>query len=210
MKLVSILVVLAIAAGVLFLIIWMGKPAGAVSMFLISPQGSRQVGDYSLRTGSFSARSDIDASALSIENISSDFGLSDGSVITVAPSGIVKRMGDDTAHDSLLVATPIAALSKAPLAVWGEATRLAWINPADHSLQVFERNSRGTYLPIYLNNDFKVNSIGFTEDGSILVFTRLVVGKEEGSVTEVYAVNLNNSGVNHIDTIDGFATIIAP
>ena len=202
MRWVSILVVLAVILVVLFVFLWQ-RPPGSVTLLVVHEDGSRNVGDYSLATRSLSSRAGFDASTMTIPTTES-FTLSDGSTVTVESAGIVKKTQSSGGIESLLVATPVAAFGRTPLAVWKDATRIAWVNPADRSLQVFERNSRGTYLPLYLNKDIHANSLGFTEDDTVLVVTKL--GSEN---TEIMTVTLSTGAVQSVSSVSGFAAIIS-
>ncbi len=172
-----------------------------MTLLLLSPEGERHVTNFSLSSGQLSSRQDVDATTLRLDDVNKSFALSDGSVITVEPAGIVRKT---TGTNALLVATPVAAFGKTPLAVWNDGARVAWVNPADRSLQVFERNSRGTYLPLYLNKDMRANSLGFTDDGSVLVAAKL--GSEN---TELVAVDLATGTASSAGIVEGHAAIVS-
>ncbi len=199
-KTLWILITLTIAFGAFFNA-WDARPTGTVTLLVRDLDGTRRVGTFSLREKAFSERTDVDASE--ITTISARiFALSDASVVTLDTPGVVRRGGGQDGM-SVLVASPVSPFLNTPLSVWGDGARVAWVNPADRSVQVFVRSERGAYLPGYLNRDFRANSLGFTDDGSTLV-----LGKIAGDTTEIHSIKLSNGRMQHITTVPGFASVV--
>ncbi len=175
---------------------------GSVSVLVRSVDGAGSaVSDLNLASGALTARGDVDPASVSSESMKI-FALADGSYITLSPSGVIKK--DDTAKtEQLLVATAIAPLPRTPLAVWGDGARLAWVSPADGSVQVFERTEHGSYAPLYLTQDLLVNSLGFSTDGSTLVLAK--IGAES---TDFYTVDLASGTIKKLLALTGLASII--
>lgn len=172
-----------------------------VLILRLDAEGIKQVGDLSLRTGAVTQRTGVDTSGLRIGE-TGVHSLSDGSVVAVEPAGIVRRHAQmDTM--ALLVASPVQATQRTPLAVWNDATRVAWVNPADQSLQIFEKNATGAYLPVYLNSDAYVGSMRFTDDGAKLVFASHGL-----DTTDFYVIDLPHGSVTSVATLDGVASIL--
>jgi hypothetical protein len=104
----------------------------------------------------------------------------------------------------LLLASPIPPTVPVAFAVWNDGEKIAWINPADNSVQVFERSARGAYLPAYLSQDLDApNSIGFNDTGSAVVVTTSTV-----DATDFYAVDIQAQKFIKIGSIPGYVSII--
>jgi hypothetical protein len=210
---IALLVVVAIAAGAAY---YFGVPfndqnpfkrmTGSVTLLVRFPDGARDIETYSLADGT------AVLTGVSADTITPDstkvFTLKDGSVVTLDPAGIIKIKGGPKGPVSILIASTVPPTDRTPLAVWNDGEKIAWVNPADSSLQIFAKNSRGTYLPVYLAKDVKVSSLGFTEDGTILAFTTLSVQKSGEAATEISAVDLVTPTLTSVSTMNGFISII--
>ena len=175
---------------------------GSVSVLVRGTDDTRSVQYLNLASGVHEVRTDINASEFAAENIKI-FALSDGTYITLSSAGIVRK-NDTDGSESLLVATPVApVMARTPLAVWGDGLRIAWVNPADHSLQVFAKNARGAYLPIFASGNVIANSVLFTEAGDTVVLTRIA-----NDETEVFAIDLASGQMTRVKTMQGFATLL--
>lgn len=170
---------------------------GDVSVLVRSVDGERVVYSLSLSTGALSNPVIDDGTVPK-----SRFMLSDGSVITVERAGVVRVLPGTTDYQVLL-ATPVAAGPRTPLSLWGDGALLAWVNPGDGSLQVFNETERGAYAPLYLNQGLHPNSFEFSADG-----TSLVVAKIVGESTDVYRVTFADGSIEKAATIPGIATIV--
>lgn len=178
---------------------WDSGPSGTVSLLVRMEDGTRVVETLDIGSGSVSTRSDVDASLITTMSARM-FMLSDGSMVTIDTPGIVRK-GSGTM--AVLVASPVAPLLRTPLSVALDGAYLAWVNPADSSVQVFARSPRGSYLPAYVNRDILPNSLGFTEDG-----TALVVGKLGTEDTTFYTIDLTSGSVTHLTTVTGLASVV--
>ena len=196
------LTALVILAAVWFFFVWwVPSFTGAVDLLVRDTAGGHGVYSYSLADKSLTPEQGIDARFV-VSSSAKLYQRTDGSVIGLTPAGVV--MADVKNRTSVLIASPVPPTLHTPLAVWAEGARIAWMSPADNSIQVFERTTRGTYLPLVLNKDIVPNSLGFTEDGSTLVVTRFI---KDG--TEVYAMNLSGGSLAKVGVIPGVATIIS-
>lgn len=199
-KTLWLLITLTVAFGAFFNA-WDARPSGTVTLLVRDLDGTRHVGTFSLNEKAFSERTDVDVTE--ITTISARvFALSDASVVTLDTPGVVRRGGGQDGV-SVLVASPVAPFLNTPLSVWGDGARVAWVSPADRSIQVFVRSQRGAYLPGYLNRDLSVSSLGFTENGDTLV-----VGRMDRDSTDLYAIKLTNGRVIKLTTLPGFVKVV--
>ncbi|MEN9390492.1 MAG: hypothetical protein RLZZ283_592 [Candidatus Parcubacteria bacterium] len=200
-RVVLMLVVLVVIGGIFYAVWSMTQMKGSVSLIVRDVEtGGRTLYTYTLSDKGLVENESIDANLI-VSSSAKLYQRADGSVIGLTPAGVV--MADIQNRTSVLIASTVSPTLRTPLAVWAGGDRIAWMNPADNSVQVFDRSARGTYLPSYLNTDLHPNSLGFTDDGSILVATALV-----GDTTEIYAIRLNSGSVSKVSTIDGLASIV--
>ena len=185
---------------VAFISQWDKGLSGSVSVLVRNEDGTRFVESLNIATGTFTPMNDIDATTITTLSART-YTMDDGSVITIDTPGIVRK-GKYTV--SVLVASPVPPPMRTPLAVLQEGALVAWLSPADQSLQVFERTSRGSYIPTYLHEDLVANSIGFTEDGTVLVFARI----EEDATTSFYGIELESGVITKLTSIHGLASVI--
>lgn len=178
---------------------WNAGPVGSVTVLLRTVDGVRVVEALELRSATFTLRSDIDPSTITTLSART-FALSDGTTISIDTPGIVRKGGTSV---SVLVASPVVPLMRTPLAVFGDGAQLAWVSPADSSIQVFTRTSRGAYIPSFIYRDLYPNSLGFSEDGA-----SLVVAKITDNATAFYLIALASGSVTHLTTIDGLASVV--
>ena len=75
-------------------------------------------------------------------------------------------------RDPEILIKSVVPVFESPLAVSRDGNRLAWVNPADHSLQVFEYTAAHTYAPIVIKEAFPATSLLFSFDGTALIATR--------------------------------------
>jgi hypothetical protein len=203
---IAAIVGVAIVGAVYY--VWTTQLTGTIHVIVRAADGSRSINTFSLSSKSLTILPDIDASLIS-GGASRTYRFPDGSAISLAPAGVV--LADSDENVSVLIASPVSPTLQTPLAIWNEGARIAWVSPADQSLQVFERSARGTYLPIYLGTSDKVGSLGFTEDGTVLVIATVDVEKGGGSITELSAVDLSTptKSSRFVASIIGFASIIS-
>ncbi|MEK7530907.1 MAG: hypothetical protein AAB573_03485 [Patescibacteria group bacterium] len=204
-----LMVVVVVILIVVFYVVWtMTSVSGSVSLIVRDVTGDRTLYTYSLSNKELVENESIDAN-LVVSSSAKLYQRSDGSVIGLTPAGVV--MADIENRTTILIASPVSPTLQTPLAVWSGGERIAWQSPADGSVQVFERTERGTYVPIYLNSELAVSSLGFTEDGSVLVATKTIVERGgEPVTTDVFAIKLKSASVARISSLQGFATIVTP
>lgn len=199
-SIIAIVVVLAMALAVFTL--FAPRLSGNVTVLVRDEAGNRTVHTLSLDTGKLTERPDVSGET-AVRDSTEVFILADGSIIRLDPAGVIRLNQGPLGPVSLLVASPVAPTLGTPLSVWGEADKVAWMSPADGSIQVFSRSVRGAYLPQYLTHDIRPDSLGFTEDGKVLVASRI-----EGGKTIFYALALNSQAIVKVASVSGYASVI--
>ncbi|MEK9177053.1 MAG: hypothetical protein AAB923_02035 [Patescibacteria group bacterium] len=198
--LIALVVVVVVGVGWYF---FFGPIKGSVVLLVRSADGeTKSYQTLSLASGSLSPVPAARVEALAIVDVR-NFVTRDGSSITLGPAGVVKLQGGKGGASGVLVASPVAPTARTPLAAWNDGQKVAWVSPVDNSLQVFERDERGAYLPVYLSKEVLVNSLGFTGNGSILVAAKIVA-----DVTEIYAIRLEDGTMLKITPVEGLASVI--
>ncbi len=194
-----VLIIVAVAA----LDLWQGQGmGGSASLLVRSIDGVRSVQSLSLETGTLTALPDVSVDGMNTRSLRT-FTMSDDTVITVDLAGVVRKTPGDSERVTLLVASAVPTSPLTPLSVWGDAQRVAWVSPADNSIQVFEKNDRGVYLPIFVRSGIPVSSMQFTLDG-----TALVVAKIGLTETAVSMISFDSEEVREVTHVPGFATVI--
>lgn len=197
---VALAILVIIFLGAILLWLNTGKLAGSVSVLVRNADDTRAVYTLELRSKSLSETVGVNPNSITTVSTKTFF-LIDGSKIMLNDAGIVHTIGDQIS--SVLIASPVAPVLRTPLSVSNEGARIAWMSPADNSIQVFDKTERGAYVPVYLNTELRVNSLGFNEDGSVLVASRMLE-----STTEIYAIHIDSGRVTLLSTIEGLASII--
>ena len=208
-RLVLILAVIAVIGAVFYAVWAMTQMSGSVYILVRDTgSGERALYTYSLESKKMTKNESADANLI-VSPSSKLYEQPDGSVIGLTPAGVV--MADTQNRTSVLIASTVAPTLQTPLAVWSDGERIAWLNPADNSIQVFQRSERGAYIPILLNATLVPSSIGFTEDGTVLVATKTIVQKDGKSSTDLFAIKIQpSSSVKLLGSVSGFATIVTP
>lgn len=173
---------------------------GDARILVMTEDGVRTIETISLGTGerTVTARdTEINAS------IFNTFYMQDGTLITVDSPGIVRKNGTDVESTVVLVASPVPATNQTPLAVWNDAARIAWVSPSDGSLQVFEQNARGAYVPLFVDQNLSVESLQFAKDGQ-----SLVVSIAYGAQSEVAVLSLTTGELEPVAAIPGFVSVL--
>lgn len=85
----------------------------------------------------------------------------------LSSSGVAALSFSDT-QPSIIVASPVPVSTATAFAVSPDGKRVAWIAPADHSLQVFERTS-DRFVPVLLATSTLLQSMVFSPDGEYLL-----------------------------------------
>ncbi len=91
----------------------------------------------------------------------------DGRVFALTSRG-VELLTRDGEEGELVIASAAPVHISTPFAVSEDGTRVAWVNPADRSLQVFEHvNER--FVPLLLKPGVPLHSMVFSPDGKYLL-----------------------------------------
>lgn len=171
----------------------------AVQALVRMPDGTRSIVHISLQSGRL-VRTDIDAGAVVIPQL---HRLDSGSVVQLSATGVVEHVGGTDGPLSVLVASPVAPTVRTPLTVTRDGARLAWVSPTDNTLQVFSRTARDTYIPISITKTSGISSVGFSPDGTEVIF-----GAFSDEKTVVSVLNIETGAVRVLGTYDGFINII--
>ncbi len=180
---------------------WNSRLTGSVTLVVRDASGGRTIETFSLSSKDLTPLVGVDANSVTTVSART-FKLTDGSTITLGTAGVVQQVKGGS-QANVLIASPVAPLLRTPLTVWGDGVRVAWMSPVDGSIQVFSKSARGAYLPNYLNTELFPNSLGFSEDGLVLVAGRIV-----GEQTELYAIRLVSGRVTKLATIEGLASVV--
>lgn len=202
-----IVILVAVAAGVA-LIQYALPPlknfTGSVTVVQRSVEGTRTLSNVFLKDffiGPLTGVEKLDEAAYKRQE---SFVLSDGSTITLNEKGIVEFSSDPQAPPKTLIVSPKQPTPRTIFTVWGEGKKIAWVNPGDRSLQVFERSERGVFVPVFLSKeDITPNSIGFNQDGTALVLADIA-----GESTDFYVADISSGSLTKIGTMPGLVTII--
>lgn len=202
-----IVILVAVAAGVA-LIQYALPPlknfSGSVTVVQRNVDGTRTLNNVFLKDffiGPLTGAEKLDETAYKRQE---SFTLSDGSTITLNEKGIVEFSSDPQAPPKTLIVSPKQPTPRTIFTVWGEGGKIAWVNPGDRSLQVFERSDRGIYLPVFLSKeDITPNSIGFNQDGTALVLADIA-----GESTDFYVADIASGTLTKVGTMPGLVTII--
>ncbi len=193
--------IIATISFVAFTVSYSNHVRGEVRVLVREESGARTLSMLDIVSGALrSAPGDANAVTSQTSRI---FREEDGSILTLADPGIVRYAGGTGGALSVLVASPLPPGPRTPFAVFAGGERLAWVSPADGSLQVFEKSELGTYLPVLFVESLIPNSIGFTADGTALVVS--VYGEQ---ATDVYVLDVVTQKINHLITLTGLVTVI--
>ncbi len=129
------------------------------------------------------------------------WGLSNGSVISLTSSGI-GMLGNSSNEVSTPLISSALFITDTPVAMSLDGARIAWVNPSDRSLQIFERSLQGTYTPILIIPGVSATSLAFNRAGTLLITAS---GGEGG--TDIRVVDIRRSNMKLIGTIPGIAEI---
>lgn len=87
--------------------------------------------------------------------------------LALSSSGVALLTSFET-PPTIVIASPVPVPASTPFAVSPRGTRVAWVAPADRSLQVFERREE-RFVPILLATTTAPQSIVFSENGNYLL-----------------------------------------
>lgn len=185
-----VLIALTIAISGFLVLSTPRGPEGTVMLRFINESGEQSFTTLNLRTGTRTPISELPAPSFS-----------DESTLTLDVQGIAALGSDGTR--TLLVASPVPPSARTPFVQSADRTRLAWVSPADDSIQIFERTERGAYVPLTLITSERANSLAFTPDGTVLAFARV-----ESEETHIFAIELGADRAHLVAQLPGFATLI--
>ena len=103
----------------------------------------------------------------------------------------------------IVVESPAPVLTSTPFAVSTDGMRVAWVAPADRSLQVFE-NQNGFFVPVLLKSDYQPTSIAFSPDGAYLIGAVIT-----DATSTISAIAVNGGAVRTLGTLAGRAKILS-
>lgn len=100
--------------------------------------------------------------------------------------GIALLAYSDT-NPTIVVASPVPVPVTTPFSVSQDGSRVAWVAPADQSLQVFE-NVNGYFVPLHISAKSTFRSLVFSPDG------RYLIGATHGGATTTLSMVKVSSG----------------
>ena len=103
----------------------------------------------------------------------------------------------------VLVASAVP-VNDAAMTVSSDGNRIAWVNPADHSLQVFQKDPAGTYLPVLVSKNFPATSLTFSPDAQYLLGAM-----PADSTSTLSLLQIAHGAVEKVGTIPGAAKVTA-
>ncbi len=106
------------------------------------------------------------------------------------------------APPSIVVASPVPVPLSTPFAVSQDGTRLAWVAPADRSLQVFEEKD-GYFVPLILEKTFIPETMTFSPDGAYLLGTT-----HTDATTTVSVFTITTGRVRALGEFNGFMRLL--
>jgi WD40 repeat protein len=99
---------------------------------------------------------------------------------------------------NVVVASPTPVPVTTPFAVSLDGARVAWVAPADKSLQIFE-NVNGYFVPLLLKPDLSPDSIVFSPDGKYLL-----TSSHTEATTTLSVVAVSGGSVTRVGDVGGF------
>lgn len=98
---------------------------------------------------------------------------------------------------TIVIASPVPVPETTPFAVSQDGMRVAWVAPADKSLQVFE-NVNGYFVPLLLQNKSPFQTLVFAPDGR-----HLIGGSHSETTTSLSIVKISSGKTSVLGTIGG-------
>ncbi len=115
----------------------------------------------------------------------------------LSSEGIVLLAYNDL-EPSLVVASPKPVPLSTPFSVSADGMRLAWVAPADGSLQVYE-DINGYLVPLLLLPDSKAQSLVFSPTGK-----HILVASHSGVFTTIELITISSGRTKVVSTFPGF------
>ena len=104
---------------------------------------------------------------------------------------------------SVVVASPVEVSMSTPFAVSQDGMHVAWVAPADKSLQVFE-NVNGYFIPELVTTELRPETMVFSPDGTHLLGTT-----HTDTATTLHLVKISSGKVTTISEFSGFLRLHA-
>lgn len=99
---------------------------------------------------------------------------------------------------AIVIASPTRVPITTPFAVSQDGSRVAWVAPADQSLQVFE-NQNGYFIPLLLSTDIQPQSMVFSENGQYLLGTTYTE-----ATSTLHVIHISSGKVSHVGEMGGY------
>lgn len=115
----------------------------------------------------------------------------------LSSEGIVLLSYADT-EPNVVVASPVPVPESTPFTVSQDGMRVAWVAPADQSLQVFE-NVNGYFVPLLLKPNFSANSLVFSPTGR-----HLMTSESTGATSTLRLITVSGGSVSEVGEVPGF------
>lgn len=104
---------------------------------------------------------------------------------------------------SVVVASPVEVSMTTPFAVSQDGMHVAWVAPADKSLQIFE-NVNGYFIPELVTTALKPETMAFSPDGKYLLGTT-----HTETMTTLHLVKIASGKVTTVSDFSGFLRLHA-
>ncbi len=115
----------------------------------------------------------------------------------------VALLSYNDAEPTLVIASPVPVPASTPFAVSQDGTRVAWVAPADHSLQVFE-DVNGYFIPIIVTKDIVPQSLVFSPNNRYLIGTT-----NTGATTTLNLITVSSGRIRAVHEFPGFLELHA-
>ena len=114
----------------------------------------------------------------------------------LSSDGVVLLSYSDN-EPTVVIASPVAVPETTPFAVSQDGTRVAWVAPADKSLQVFE-NVNGYFVPLLLQSKSPFQTLVFSPDGR-----HIIGGSHSETATSLSIVKISSGKTSALGAVSG-------
>lgn len=161
---------------------------------LLGGEESSQVDNWSVM------RAVLNGDSISIGNGFKPFPAHNQRTFALTKEGIaLLSFNGDT--PSVVVASPVEVSMVTPFAVSQDGVRVAWVAPADRSLQVFE-NVNGYFVPVLVTDALSPETLAFSPDGKYLMGTTYSL-----ATTTLHLIKVSSGSVSTLSEFSGFLRI---
>jgi microcystin-dependent protein len=126
----------------------------------------------------------------------------DGRVYALTSRG-VELLSHEGEEGEVVIASAVPVHISTPFAVSQDGTRVAWVNPADRSLQVFEHVNE-YFVPLLLKPGASLQSMVFSPDGRYLL-----AAIQNETQTKLVSIKVDGGTERKIGVLDGSVTLHA-